>query len=55
MRIVRARADDWAPNDPRIRIGSWIGAFAIVAVIYVAVAAMIGSLINGNGSPFLGS
>ena len=54
MRIVRARADDWVPSNPRIRVGNWIGAFVIVAVIYVAMAATIGSLLNGNGSPFLG-
>ena len=39
MRIIRARADDWVPSNPRIRLGNWIGAFVIVAVIYVAVAA----------------
>jgi len=55
MSIIRARAGDWVPNNPRIRVGGWIGAFVIVAVIYVALAATMGSLLNGNGAPFLGS
>jgi hypothetical protein len=55
MSIIRARADDWAPNNPRIRVGRWIGAFVIVAVVYVALAAAMGGLLNGNGAPFLGS
>jgi len=54
MRIVRARAEDWVPNNPRIHVGSWIGAFIVVAVIYIAAAAIIGHFVNGNGSPFLG-
>jgi hypothetical protein len=53
MSIIHARRDDWIPNNPRIRIGGWIGAFVAVAVLYIAVAAIIGHLINGNGSPFL--
>jgi len=55
MRIIRACAQDWRPNNPRIHVGGWIGAFLAVAVIYVAIAAVIGHAINGNGSPFLGS
>ena len=53
MRIIRARRDDWIPNDPRIRVGGWIGAFVAMGVIYVAAAALIGHLIVGNGAPFL--
>jgi hypothetical protein len=53
MRIIRARRDDWIPRNPAIRPASWVGGFLVVAVIYVAVAATIGSLLNGNGSPFL--
>jgi len=53
MSIIRARRDDWVPNNPRIRVGTWIGGILVVAAIYVAVAGMIGHLVNGNGSPFL--
>jgi hypothetical protein len=55
MRIIRARREDWIPNNPRIRPGSWIGGFIVVAAIYLAAAAAIGHFVNGNGSPFLGS
>jgi hypothetical protein len=54
MSIIRARRDDWIPDNPRISVGGWIGAFVVVVVIYVAAAAIIGHLISGNGSPFLG-
>jgi len=54
MSIIRARRDDWIPENPRISVGGWIGAFVVVVVIYVAAAAIIGHLISGNGSPFLG-
>jgi len=53
MSIIHARRDDWIPNNPRISVGGWIGAIVAVAVLYVAAAAIIGHLINGNGSPFL--
>ena len=53
MSIIRARRDDWIPENPRISVGGWLGAIVAVAVLYVAVAAIIGHLINGNGSPFL--
>ena len=43
------------PNNPRIHVGSWIGAFFAVAAIYIAIAAVIGHFSNGNGTPFLGS
>ena len=55
MSIIRARAVDWVPNNPRIHVAGWIGAFVAVAAIYIAVAAIIGHIINGNGSPFVGS
>ena len=55
MRIIRACAEDWVPNNPRIHVAGWIGAMIAVAAVYIAVAAVIGHLINGNGSPFLGS
>ena len=54
MSIIRARRDDWIPNNPEIGVGTWIGAFVAMAVIYIAVAAIIGHVISGNGSPYLG-
>ena len=53
MSIIHARRDDWIPRNPRIRVGSWIGGFVVVAAIYIAVAAIIGHFLNGNGSPYL--
>jgi hypothetical protein len=53
MSIIRARRDDWIPENPRIRVSLWIGAVLAAAVLYVAVAAIIGHLLNGNGSPYL--
>lgn len=53
MSIIHARRDDWIPNNPQIRVGGWIGGFVAAVVIYVAVAAIIGHLLDGNGSPYL--
>ena len=53
MSIIHARRDDWIPNDPRIHVAGWIGAIVVVAVLYVAVAAIIGHFTVGNGSPYL--
>lgn len=53
MQNIRARSDDWIPNNPRIRVGTWIAALVIVPAIYIAVAAIIGHFVNGNGSPYL--
>jgi succinate-acetate transporter protein len=53
MSIVRARREDWVPNNPRIHVAGWIGGFIAVAAVYIAVAAIIGHFINGNGAPFL--
>ena len=53
MSIIHARRDDWIPNDPRISVGGWIGAVVVVAILYVAVAAVIGHFAVGNGSPYL--
>ena len=53
MSIIHARRDDWIPQNPRIRVGRWIGAFVVMAVVYIAVAAIVGHLLNGNGSPYL--
>jgi hypothetical protein len=53
MSIIHARRDDWIPHNPQIRLARWIGAFIAAAVIYVAAAAVIGHLLNGDGSPYL--
>ena len=53
MRYIGARADDWHPDRSDVKVGLWIAGFVCAAVFYVAVAGLIGSLINGNGSPFL--
>lgn len=53
MRIIGARRDDWVPYNPRIHAAAWIGGFIVVAVIYIATAAIIGHFANGVGSPFL--
>jgi hypothetical protein len=53
MRYIGARGDDWRPDNPRISIGAWIGGLVAVAALYIVVAGLIGSLVNGNGSPYL--
>jgi hypothetical protein len=53
MQLIRARADDWRPNNPRISVGGWIVAIIVVAALYVLAAAAIGHFVNGNGAPFL--
>jgi hypothetical protein len=53
MSIIHARRDDWRPNNPQLSVGGWIGAFIVVAVLYVVAAAAIGHFVNGNGAPFL--
>jgi hypothetical protein len=53
MSTIQARRDDWTPVNPQIHVGSWIGAMAAAALIYVVVAAIIGHFVNGNGSPYL--
>ena len=53
MSIIHASRDDWIPQNPQIRVSVWIGGFIVAAVSYVAVAAIIGHLLNGDGSPYL--
>ena len=53
MQLIRARADDWRPDNPHISVGGWIGAFVVVAALYIVAAAAIGHFVNGNGAPFL--
>jgi hypothetical protein len=53
MRYIGARASDWHSDNPNVRASLWFGAFVGVVVMYFVVAAIVGSLMNGNGSPFL--
>ncbi len=47
MTIIHARREDWVPNNPRVHVAGWVGAFIVVAVIYIATAAIIGHFVNG--------
>jgi hypothetical protein len=53
MNIIGARADDWRPDRADVHLGWWIGGFIAAVVFYLATAAIVGSIINGNGSPLL--
>jgi len=54
MSIFGARRDDWHPGNPSVNLGSWIGGMIAAIVFYFVVAATIGTIINGNGAPFVG-
>lgn len=54
MPHLGARSSDWHSGNPNVRLGAWIGAILGVLVLYVAVAALLGRFMNGDGSPFLG-
>lgn len=53
MSIIGARKDDWRPGRPDVHLAWWIGGFVGAAILYLAVAAIVGHLVNGNGSPYL--
>jgi hypothetical protein len=53
MSTIGARASDWHSGNPRVKPALWIAAFAGAFIFSVAVAALIGGLVNGDGSPFL--
>jgi len=53
MSIIGASGNDWHPGRPDVHPGWWIGGIIAAIVFYIAVAAIIGNIINGNGSPFL--
>ena len=48
-----ASTDDWRPGNPNVKPAAWIGAFVGAVVLYFVVAAIIGHIVNGNGSPYL--
>jgi hypothetical protein len=53
MRWIRARASDWRPGNPAIKPGVWFIPVLFAGIIMLAIVALVGSLANGNGSPFL--
>jgi len=53
MSFIKARASDWHPDRPSVRLGRWVGSFIAMAVLYVVLIGLAGHIINGNGSPFL--
>ena len=53
MSIIGARKDDWRPGRRDVHLGWWIGGFVGAVIFYYAVAAIVGHLVNGNGSPYL--
>ena len=53
MSIFGARASDWHSGRPDVRVGYWIAGIIGAAVLYYVVAAIIGSIVVGNGSPLL--
>jgi hypothetical protein len=50
-----AHASDWHSDNPRIRPAAWLAAFLCVVVLYIAAAALLGSFVHGDGSPYLSS
>ena len=53
MGIFGARADDWHSDNAYVKPAVWIAAFVCAVAFYFAVAAIVGHIVNGNGSPFL--
>jgi hypothetical protein len=53
MQNIGARADDLRSGNPNVNPIAWIGGFVGAVVFYLIVAAIIGHIVNGNGSPFL--
>ena len=48
-----ARPDEWHTGRPYVHVRYWIGGIIGAIVFYIVVAGIVGSIINGNGSPFL--
>ena len=53
MSIIGARKDDWHPGRADIKPAYWIAGFIGAGLLYFIVAALVGHLINGDGSPYL--
>jgi len=50
---IRARADDWHSGNPNVRPALWFGMVICALVVCAGLAAVVGSLVNGAGSPNL--
>ena len=53
MGILGARADDWHSGNAYVKPAAWIAGFVGAVLFYIAVAAIVGHIVNGNGSPYL--
>ena len=53
MRFIGARASDWRPGRSDVRPALWIGGIIVALAFYVAVSAIVGHLVVGNGAPYL--
>ena len=53
MNIIGARKDDWRADRRDVRPLYWIGGFLCAAVLCFLVAAIVGDLIVGDGSPYV--
>lgn len=50
-----SRNDVQRSEKPRINVGAWLAAFVLAVVIGFGVMGLVGSMLNGNGAPFLSS
>jgi hypothetical protein len=48
-----ASIDDWHSGTPKVKPVLWFVSIVGMAAIAIAIAAWIGSYLNGDGSPFL--
>jgi hypothetical protein len=53
MRFIGARASDWRPGNPNIRLGPWLGLFAGAVIVYLVLVGLTGSFFNSDGTAFL--
>jgi hypothetical protein len=53
MQHLGARSSDWHSGNPNVRPGLWLAAFFGAFVFCIAVAALVGHFVNGDGSPYL--
>jgi hypothetical protein len=48
MAIIGARASDWHSGNPDLHPMRWFAAFVCAVVIYFAVLATLGTILNGG-------
>jgi hypothetical protein len=53
MSNIGARKDDWRPGRADVKPAYWFAGFIGAALLYFAVAELVGHFINGDGSPYL--